>query len=170
MRRDALGPRLSPVRFSSQDPSHLPTAKLTFIVYDDLSFEGSAKAGDELFKRREELAKEMAFSNAVRAELPKLPPDQLHSVVVAKRAERLKQLVVRGRAPQLSELEQMIEQATQSPEQFQQVAPARIDEVERQRERLLRHRRLASRHAVDATRSANEHGFCCADSGYAWLR
>ena len=50
--------------FSRQipDPGRLPTVRLRYVLFDDLSFEGRGADRDELFRRREDIADDMAFA------------------------------------------------------------------------------------------------------------
>lgn len=130
-----------PVSTAITDASQLPTLRLTFVLFDDLSFEGSVAERDRLFQRREHQADDLAFAHRIRTELAALPADAVHAFLVEKRTERTKQLLAQGRRPDVRSLDEMIEQARRSPEGLRQTDSATIERVEAQRQRLLRHAR-----------------------------
>lgn len=121
-------------------PDAPPTARLRFVLFDDLSFEGSTTARDELFRHRERQADEYAYSVAVVKQIAALPPPEVEAFLVAKRAERARQLQSEGRRIDTHMLEQFLREAKAAPEHFVAGAKRRADSLERQRQRLLRHK------------------------------
>ena len=122
-----------------KDPALLPSVKLRYVLFDDLVFEGPASERAELFRRREHLADDIAFANAIRAELAKVPDAELRAFLVKKRTERAAHLLTLKRTPEVSAVDRMIEELARSPERLRESAAAAIADDEQQRQRLLRH-------------------------------
>jgi hypothetical protein len=124
----------------NQDPNApQPIIRFTFVLYDDLSFEGRAADRDELLRDRESRADDDAFALAVLAEAAALPPGQAGAFLQARRADRARQLQGEGRKGDLFTLDDLIRQAQVSPDRISQVAQTMTGVLERQRTRLLRH-------------------------------
>jgi hypothetical protein len=122
------------------DPNEpLPLIRITFVLYDDLSFEGRAADRDDLLRDREGRADDYAFALAALAKAAALPPDQAPAFLAAKRAERARQLQTEGRNGDLYTLDDLIRQANASPERIGQIAQSMHEVLERQRSRLVRH-------------------------------
>ena len=143
--RDGFG-RINPgetreSRFS-RDIAHsaaVPKIMLRFVLFDDLSFEGRSADRDELLRRREEIADDMAFANTVRAALANVPAGDLREVLQKKKTERIAHLLSLGRLPRVHALDGMIEDAARSPQRVRETAAAVVAREEEQRRRLLRH-------------------------------
>jgi hypothetical protein len=73
-----------------------------------------------------------------------LPPREVEAFLVAKRAERARQLQADGRRLGTPTLEQLLQDAKGSPERFVAGATARVERLERQLQRLLRHKPAAA--------------------------
>jgi hypothetical protein len=125
------------------NPGALPPVRLTFVLFDDLSFEGSMAARDEVLRHRETQADEYAHAIALAKQIATLPPEQVEAFLVAKRAERAKQLLSEGRRGETHMLEQFLREAKDAPERFVAGAKGRAESLERQRQRLLRHKTAA---------------------------
>ena len=125
---------------SSVNPNALPIVRFTFVVFDDLSFEGSAVARGELFRRREEKAADYAVAIAALAQVAVLPAREVETFVTAKRAERAKQLQSEGRRGDLHMFDEFLQEAKAAPERLVANAKFRGEILERQRQRLLRHK------------------------------
>jgi hypothetical protein len=121
------------------DPSTLPTVRLRYVLFDDLSFEGQGADRGELFRRREEMADDLAFANVVRVEMPKVSDADLHAFLQRKKAERITRLLSLKRLPSAYALDRMIEDAARSPARLRETAAAAIARDEQVRLRLLRH-------------------------------
>jgi hypothetical protein len=122
------------------NPNAPPVIRLTFVLSDDLSSEGSTTARDEVLRRRETQADEYAHAIAAVNQLATLPPGEVEAFLVAKRAERAKQLAADGRRGETHMIEQLLREAKGSPERFVAGAKARVAHLEAQRQRLLRHK------------------------------
>ena len=122
-----------------EDAAQLPKVRLRYVFYDDLSFEGAALEREELSRRREQRADDIAFANAVRAELPRISDAELRAFLVQKRTERAAHLLTLKRTPEVSAVDRMIEDLARSPERLREDAAAAIARDEEQRRRLLRH-------------------------------
>ena len=133
--------------FSDVNPLAPPALRLTFVLFDDLSFEGSTAARDELFRHREAQADEYAHGIAVVKQIAALPPGEVEAFLVAKRAERARQVFSEGRRDYFPLLDGLIREAKSAPERFVAGAKARADHMERQRQRLLRHKDPAAKQA-----------------------
>jgi hypothetical protein len=116
-----------------------PRVRLRYVLFDDLSFEGRGADRDELFRRREELADDMAYANGVRAELAKVPDGDLQKFLEKKKTERVAYLLSLKRFPSVYALDRVIEDAARSPARLRETAAAAIAREEEQRLRLRRH-------------------------------
>lgn len=130
---------------SDVNPNAPPVVRLTFVLFDDLSFEGSTAARDEVLRHRERQADEYAYSIAVVQQIAALPPAEVEAFLVAKRAERARQLQLEGRRGETQRLEQFLREAKGSPERFVAGAKGRAESMARQRQRLLRHKAPAAK-------------------------
>jgi hypothetical protein len=117
-----------------KEGSPLPSLRLKYVIFDDLSFEGSLSERDALFRRREERAEDVAYAIAALTQAA-AQPAQAEALLTAKRAERVQQLQGTGRQGYLTDLDDMILQAKTSPEQLAATASDRRASLERQRER-----------------------------------
>lgn len=124
----------TPVR----DSARLPIVRMAFVMFDDLVFEGPAARRDTLLLSRERQADGIAFANAVRAEAAARPAGEALAFLDKKRAERITQLYEQGREPDVRLLDDLINEAKVSPERLRENV-AVVKELERQRQRLLRH-------------------------------
>jgi hypothetical protein len=125
------------------NPGAPPPVRLTFVLFDDLSFEGSTAARDELLRHRETRADEYAHAIAVVRQIAAVAPEQVEAFVVAKRAERAKQLQSEGRRGDMSMLDDLLRDAKGYPDRLVASAKVKAESLERQRQRLLRHKTVA---------------------------
>ena len=116
----------------------LPTLRISFVMFDDLVYEGERAKRDALFRAREQQADDIAFANTARAEAMTRPGRDALAFLVAKRTERDVAIQAQGRQPSLGLLDDLIEQARKSPDSLRENT-AVAQELERQREQLLRH-------------------------------
>jgi hypothetical protein len=121
------------------DSAVLPKVSLRYVLFDDLVFEGRASDRDELFRRREELADDMAFANGVRAALANVSDSALPEFLQKKKAERIAQLLSLKRVPEAYALDRMIDDAARSAARLRETSSAAIGRDDAQRLRLLRH-------------------------------
>lgn len=121
------------------DLARLPNVRLRYVLFDDLSFEGRDTDRDELFRRREELADDLAYANGVRKELANVPDGSLRELLQKRKAERSAYLLSLKRLPSAYALDRMIEDAARSPSQLRETAAAAVARDEEQRLRLRRH-------------------------------
>jgi hypothetical protein len=113
-----------------------PPLAMTFVLFEDLSFEGSMSARDELLRRREGQADSFAYVlEALRR--AQAEPTQTVAILTAAHTERARQPTRYDTA--VSQLLELIRQAKASPSSFAASAAAHEDALEWQRQRLLRH-------------------------------
>jgi hypothetical protein len=124
-----------------------PDVRLSFVMFDDLVFEGDPDARDRLLDEREQRADEDAFGLATLAEAMTKPPAQLETFLTERRAEHIKELLRDGRqAPGASPIEDFLRDLRQSsPERFLASAEQRRVRLEETRKRLTRHLSSAGR-------------------------
>jgi hypothetical protein len=113
--------------------------RLSFVLFDDLSFEGSPEQRDELLKDREARAADYAYAVDVIAKASELPPNEARAFAIAKRAERATLRQAGGRTSDVSPIDEYIRQLTESPERATANAKGFSELLERQRQRLIRH-------------------------------
>ena len=121
--------------------SDLPMLRLSLVLYDDLTFEGSPEERDRVLRSREQRADELAFVNEMRRALASVPDDALQEFLAAKRAERTRHLLASGRRPEQMSLDSFMAEVKRFPSQVRDTAPFAIATVEEQIRRLLRHQR-----------------------------
>jgi hypothetical protein len=126
-------------RVKADEPQ--PRIRLAFVLFDDLSFEGDAAKRDRVLRDRETRAGDYAFMIDVFARAAVLPAADARALVLAKRAERLKQLEEEGRSGHtaVSYLDDVIRESTATPERGPMLAGRLRVTLERQRQQLLRH-------------------------------
>jgi hypothetical protein len=142
--RGRIGPgetREFPFSRETADSATLPKVRLRYLLFDDLSFEGRDADRDELLRRREETADDLAFANGVRAALANVSDSDLRDFLQDKKTERIARLLSLKRLPSTYALDRMIEDAARSPARLRETAAAVIAHDEQQRLRLLRHLR-----------------------------
>jgi hypothetical protein len=115
--------------------------RLSFVLFDDLSFEGRADERDQLLRAREATAADYAAAIDVITRASALPPGEAHAFVKAQRAERAVRRRPDGRAHDVSVIDEFIRQLTESPDRAVAGAKGFLDHIERQRQRLIRHLR-----------------------------
>lgn len=130
---------------SDVNPNAPPALRVSFVLFEDLTFEGSTEARDQLLRRRESQADDYAYAIAVVKQTATLPPGEVEAFLVAKRAERAKQLASEGRRGDTHMIEQLLREVRTAPDRFVAGAKARADHMERQRQRLLRHKAPAAK-------------------------
>ena len=122
----------------------LPVVRLSFVLFDDLSFEGATHYQDELFRSREMQADDYASGIAALRQVATVKAGEVVAFLAARRTERARQLQVDKRRGDLLILDNLIRHAKQSPEQFLASANGRLADLERAHQRLLRHKVAAA--------------------------
>jgi hypothetical protein len=113
--------------------------RLSFVLFDDLSFEGSPAERDDLLQEREARGADYAYAIDVIAKASALPPAEARAFAAAKRAERAGLARTGFHTADVSPLDEYIRQLTESPERAAANAKPFSEFLERQRQRLVRH-------------------------------
>jgi hypothetical protein len=121
----------------------LPGVRLSYVLFDDLSFEGATDYRDELFRSREVQADDYASGIAALRQIATVKASEVDAFLTSKRAERARQLQTEGRRGDLLILDNLIRNAKQSTAQFLTGAKARLESLERAHQRLIRHKSAA---------------------------
>jgi hypothetical protein len=117
----------------------LPPVRLSYVIFDDLSYEGDVAPREEALRRREERAADYAFAAAVLGQVAARPASEAQTFLTEKRTERARQLEATGRRGNLMLVDDLLRQAKESTDRFLANAKYMQERFERQRERLLRH-------------------------------
>jgi hypothetical protein len=127
------------LRRSSGPPA--PGVRLSFVMFDDLVFEGDPSARDRLLHERDQQAGEYAFGLATLAEAITKPPAQLEGFLIERRVEHIKDLQQSGRQVLgMSPIEEFLRDLKESsPERFLANAEQTRVRLEEARKRLTRH-------------------------------
>ena len=114
--------------------------RLRYVLFDDLSFEGSSEGRDYLLRSREARAADYAFAIDVIAKASAMPPNEARAFVAAKRAEYVSlPRTKEGIARDAHNLDDYIRQLADSPDRAAAGAKSFQDQLERERQRLVRH-------------------------------
>ncbi len=113
--------------------------RLSFVLFDDLSFEGLPDQRDQLFRDREATASDYAFAIDVISRASVLPPEESLAFVTAQRDGRALGPRVGGRPPNGSVIDEFIRQLKESPVRAAANAKGFLGHIEGQRQRLIRH-------------------------------
>jgi hypothetical protein len=114
--------------------------RLAYVLFDDLSFEGSSEGREYLLRWREARAADYAFAIDVIAKASVMPPDQARAFVTAKRAEYVSLPRTKdGMAREVYDLDQYLRQLADAPDRAAAGAKQFTDRLDRQRQRLVRH-------------------------------
>jgi hypothetical protein len=119
--------------------SGAPVARLSVVLFDDLSFEGLSDQRERLLRDRETQAADYAFAIDVIAKAAALPPNEMRPFLAVKRGERAAQLGGDGRAGNVSAIDEFARLVTDSPDQADAIAKGMVPRLERQRRQLIRH-------------------------------
>lgn len=117
----------------------LPFVRLSYVIFDDLSYEGEVAGRDEALRKREERATDYAFAAAMLGQVVERPAAEIQTFLMEKRAERARQLQASGRTEMLMLIDELIRQAKDSPDRLLANAKEMKERYERVRQRLLRH-------------------------------
>jgi hypothetical protein len=138
---DGPGERIQPREVRSiqlGDRAVTPAGQLRFVLYDDLTFEGSIEARNELFKRRERDAEEYAYWIAALGEARSKPPAEIREFLTTKRREWIQENE-NDRQSLLQQMQQMASFADTRPDAIHESIDARRARMERVRQALTRH-------------------------------
>jgi len=117
-----------------------PKYVLSFVLFDDLSFEGSAGAHDELLRARTDRAFEYDFTLQGLKAVPTLSVRGIEGFLNGRKEEWTRQLREQGRPLEAGgPLDDALRQAHESPERFMAGIEAYRGRVEGQLARLRRH-------------------------------
>jgi hypothetical protein len=115
-----------------------PTGRLTFVLYDDLTFEGSIERRDRLFKDRERRAAEYEYWIAALAEARSKPATEIREFLTVKRREWIQQ-DQDSRQSLLQQMQQLANLADTRPDAVVQSIDNMRARMERVRQALTRH-------------------------------
>ena len=127
-------------RFGSIGPNDaLPSVRLSYVIFDDLSYEGDVAGRDDALRRREERATDYAFVAAVLGQVAGRSAAEVQPFLMEKRAERARQLQASGRTEMLMLIDELIRQAKEAPDRLLANAKSMRERYERQQQRFVRH-------------------------------
>jgi hypothetical protein len=121
-----------------QDVKSLPIPRITYVMFDDLTYEGSSSRRAEILAHREQRADDIAHVLSVRAEAASKPPGELVAFINAKRIERARALAAEGNQSRLRDFDDLILVALRGPNAFRADTPY-FQHLETHRKQLLRH-------------------------------
>jgi hypothetical protein len=114
--------------------------RLRYVLFDDLSFEGSSEGRDYLLRNREARAADYAFAIDVIAKASAMPPNEARAFVAAKRAEYVSLPRTKGGRPREADnLDYYLRWLADAPDRAAADAKRFTDRLDRQRQRLVRH-------------------------------
>jgi hypothetical protein len=130
--------REEPLGGGSARGGRIPVVKLSYIVFDDLAFEGSQSDIDRLFRLREQRADDLAYSIQVLKEAATKPIDEVKAFLQAKQDDRTRQAAA-ARRPFFSDLRNAIQEIDRRPDRFATYVEFEVGRMEESRAGLLRH-------------------------------
>jgi hypothetical protein len=117
-----------------------PRYTLTLVIFDDLSYEGSIEARDEVLRRRADRAFEYEFAVQALKSVPALAVRGIEGFLTGRRTDWAQRLQEQGKSPGAGgPLEEALRQARESPERFQANVDVYRGAIEQQLARLRRH-------------------------------
>ncbi len=117
-----------------------PRYTLSFVLFDDLSFEGRAEARDDTLRRRAAMAYEWAFAVDAMTAAAAIPANSVEAFLEGRRIDWARRLGRDGQAiPSAILLDESLRQARRSPERFLAGLPFYRGVLEGQLTRLRRH-------------------------------
>jgi len=116
-----------------------PPIRLTMVLFEDLSFEGSAADRDHTLRRRERLADEKSYWIQAFKEAAAVPAGNVAAYLQGKRAERSAQNAVAGRGFGTHEVDEALAALERSPQTFPGWLSTRLSILEGEYARLSRH-------------------------------
>jgi hypothetical protein len=114
--------------------------RVSFVLFDDLSFEGSAAVRADILRRREETADEYAFAIDTVKTAATRPTAEVEAFLVAAKVERTKHLLATGRQPRpIGPLDEALRAFRESPSTFAERMSGYRASLEQSVQRLRRH-------------------------------
>jgi hypothetical protein len=118
----------------------LPELKVSFVLFDDQSFEGSPAVRDDLFRRREDLADEDAFGVEILKTAGTKAPGEIERFLLNAKIERSRQLQLAGKESRpLGPLDEALRMFRESPSTFAERVPGYRASLENAIQQLRRH-------------------------------
>ncbi len=117
-----------------------PVVKMAFIVFDDLTYEGSPQEVRHLLQQREQRAEVLGFWIQALKEASTLPVDQLKTFLTAKEAEIARRATAENLPFGQGEIRDVFANLERMPERFPGMLQSKIRLMEESRAALLRHR------------------------------
>ena len=142
--RPGTSGRILPRQVRSIDLS-LPRAEATsgielaMVLFDDLSFEGSAEVHDRMLDQRARIAEDYGYWLGVYREAAGLPTTEAKALLEARRSDRARQKATAGSGPDVSLGSEAIGALERSPQTFPSWLKRRLSEIEAAHARLTRH-------------------------------
>jgi hypothetical protein len=124
-------------RIANGEP--LPVVKLGFVLFEDLSFEGSQAEVDRLFRGREQRADDLAFWIQALKEAAAMPIAEAKTFLEAKENDRARQAAAVRRPFGRGEIRDVLDQLERAPERFAAYVELKQKRMEEARTVLLRH-------------------------------
>lgn len=119
-----------------------PAVKLTHIIFENESYEGSKAEVDRVFKRREETADNNAYWIGILEQASKKPVEDLRLFLEAAIADRLRELAAAHRQNYGERMDDLLSTLARAPERFPQMVQIKLTLLKDENQRLLRHLRL----------------------------
>ena len=139
--RGPIGPgdsRQFPLFAKVRESEMVPFPRLTFVLFDDLTHEGSVSKLAEILANREQRAADIGHALRIHAESAAKPPSQLSAFLSAARVERATALGREANQGRLQYLDELIRIAQRDPEHLRSDG-AYAKHLEEYRARLVRH-------------------------------
>lgn len=115
--------------------------RLSFVMFDDLTFEGPASARADILQRRDERAEEFAFVVDAVTQAATKPAGDVEAYLLSRKVERARQRQEQGKPPVFgSPLDEMLRRVRESPARFLAGVDAYRKDLEQALARLRRHR------------------------------
>ena len=115
-----------------------PVPRLTFVMFDDLTYEGSSASRGSILASRESNADDITYALGARAEAMAKSLSEVAPFLTAKKLERANALQAQGRHINLRYIDELIHQASLGRERIADDSPY-VQHLVRYRAQLLRH-------------------------------
>jgi hypothetical protein len=119
-----------------------PVVKLTHIIFENGSFEGSRAEVDGVFKRREETADNNAYWIRILDEALKKPVEDARPFLEAAVVDRSRELAAANRRHYGERMDDVLATLARTPDLFPQVVQFKLALLKEENQRLLRHKPL----------------------------
>jgi hypothetical protein len=118
----------------------LPELRVSFVLFDDQSFEGSTAVRDEVFRRREDLADEDTYGIEILRAAATKAPGEIEKFLVDAKVERARQLQLAGKDLRpFTPLDEALRMWHESPATFAERIPGYCALLEKDVRLLRRH-------------------------------